>query len=203
MGKAEDNKRLKRNSLLVNSYKLFTTKGIHDTSISDIASSAGVAKGTFYFYFKDKQDIVDHLIARKSEALLIKALNDLKVREDEDPDLDTVDKIIILADSIVTALSGDPKLVRFLDKNLSVGFYKKAITDESLITAVDVKKEYARIINSGGEKWTDEMLMVYTIIEFISGTAHSVILDSQPVDLDTYKPYMFACIRKICEVFKA
>ena len=77
MGKAEDNKRLKRNTLLSKSYDLFTTKGITDTSISDIVNSAGVAKGTFYFYFKDKQDIIDHLIARKSEAILINAVNNL------------------------------------------------------------------------------------------------------------------------------
>lgn len=79
MGKAEENKRHKRNSLLTQSYNLFTTKGIYDTSISDIASKAGVAKGTFYFYFKDKQDIINHLIARKSEGLLVKAIDNLRL----------------------------------------------------------------------------------------------------------------------------
>ena len=81
MGKAEENKKIKLNSLLSHSYKLFTTKGISDTSISDITNSAGVAKGTFYFYFRDKQDIIDHLIARKSENLLKKASDRLKKHE--------------------------------------------------------------------------------------------------------------------------
>ena len=35
----------------------FTSKGIQKTSISDIVEDAGVAKGTFYLYFKDKYDI--------------------------------------------------------------------------------------------------------------------------------------------------
>ena len=39
------------------SLKLFTTKGINSTAISDIVEKAGVAKGTFYLYFKDKYDI--------------------------------------------------------------------------------------------------------------------------------------------------
>ena len=48
MGKAEENKLKKRESLLNTAFELFTTKGIHDTSISDIVEKAGVAKGTFY-----------------------------------------------------------------------------------------------------------------------------------------------------------
>ena len=133
MGKAEDNKRLKRNTLLSKSYDLFTTKGITDTSISDIVNSAGVAKGTFYFYFKDKQDIIDHLIARKSEAILINAVNNLDKKKKKNPDLPTVDQIIVIADSVVTDLSKDPRLVRFLNRNLNFGFYQKAITDDTLI----------------------------------------------------------------------
>lgn len=35
-------------------FALFTQKGINDTSISDIAKKANMAKGTFYLYFKDK-----------------------------------------------------------------------------------------------------------------------------------------------------
>lgn len=201
MGKVEDNKRLKRNTLLSKSYDLFTTKGITDTSISDIVNSAGVAKGTFYFYFKDKQDIIDHLIARKSESVLINAIDFLEARKKENPGMTTVDMIIAFADSIVTDLSKDPRLVRFLNRNLNLGFYHKAMTDDTLITNVNVREEYEKILHSNGAVWKDEYIMLYTLIEFISSTAHTIILEGQPCGLESYKPYMFECIRKICEVF--
>lgn len=201
MGKAEENKKQKRNSLLSKSYDLFTSKGIADTSISDIASSAGVAKGTFYFYFKDKQDIIDHLIAHKAEGILLNALTYLHKKIKKDPDISTVDMIIIMADSLVTDLSKDPKLAKFLNRNLSFGFYHKALTDDTLIPSVNVHEEYEKILHSNGSKWTNETIMIYTLIEFISSTAHTIILEGTPCDLDTYKPYMFECIRKICEVF--
>ena len=54
MGKAAENKQQKREALLNTAFKLFTTKGLHNTSIADIVEQAGVAKGTFYLYFKDK-----------------------------------------------------------------------------------------------------------------------------------------------------
>ena len=203
MGKAEENKRFKRNNLLSKSYDLFTSKGISDTSISDIVNSAGVAKGTFYFYFKDKQDIIDHLIARKSEIILLDAIEHLNSKRQEDPDMSTVDMIIVIADSLVTDLSYDPKLAKFLNRNLNLGFYEKAFTDDTLITTVNVREEYEKILHSNGAQWKDEVIMLYTLIEFISSSAHSVIVDNIPCDLDTYKPYMFSCIRKICEVFEA
>jgi len=202
MGKAEENKKQKRNSLLSKSYDLFTSKGIADTSISDIASSAGVAKGTFYFYFKDKQDIIDHLIAHKAEGILLNALTYLHKKIKKDPDISTVDMIIIMADSLVTDLSKDPKLAKFLNRNLSFGFYHKALTDDTLIPSVNVHEEYEKILHSNGSKWTNETIMIYTLIEFISSTAHTIILEGTPCDLDTYKPYMFECIRKLCEVFE-
>ena len=77
MGKWDANKKLKRDSLLNTSFELFTSQGINQTSISDIVKKAGVAKGTFYLYFKDKYDIRNRLIARKSNQLFAVAYKDL------------------------------------------------------------------------------------------------------------------------------
>ena len=43
-------------------FDLFRDKGFAKTTISDIVSDAGLAKGTFYLYFKDKYDLRDKLI---------------------------------------------------------------------------------------------------------------------------------------------
>ena len=141
MGKAEENKKIKRNSLLLQSYKLFTTKGISDTSISDIVNSAGVAKGTFYFYFKDKQDIIDHLIAHKSEHLLKTASERLRRHENANPHLPVEEKIIIIADSIISDLEKDPKLVKFLNRNLEILRYLR----ELLSTPLEKRLAFKRI----------------------------------------------------------
>jgi AcrR family transcriptional regulator len=45
---------------------LFSVKGSEKTSINEIAHAAGMAKGTFYLYFKDKDALVDSVIRRFS-----------------------------------------------------------------------------------------------------------------------------------------
>ncbi len=68
--KIDKNKQLKRQSLLETAFMLFTTKGIHKTSISDIVENAGVAKGTFYLYFKDKYDIRNFFLSERYHIII-------------------------------------------------------------------------------------------------------------------------------------
>ena len=75
------NKEDKESRLLNTAFKLFTEKGVKHTSIQEIVDNASVAKGTFYLYFKDKYEIRDVLIAKKSEKLFSDALNSLRKRQ--------------------------------------------------------------------------------------------------------------------------
>ena len=72
--KVDNEKKNKESRLLDTAFNLFTKKGIKDTSIQDIVDNANVAKGTFYLYFKDKYEIRDILIAKKSKKLFNDAL---------------------------------------------------------------------------------------------------------------------------------
>ena len=45
--------------------ELFYTRGYHETAISDIVKSIGVAQGTFYYYFKSKEEVLEALINRQ------------------------------------------------------------------------------------------------------------------------------------------
>ena len=74
----QETKENKKNRLLDTGFKLFTEKGIQNTSIQDIVDNANVAKGTFYLYFKDKYELRDVLIARKSMSLFSEAINAVK-----------------------------------------------------------------------------------------------------------------------------
>jgi AcrR family transcriptional regulator len=57
-GLRELKKEEKKERLLQESIELFTKKGFEQTSIEDITSRAGVAKGTFYNFFTKKEDVL-------------------------------------------------------------------------------------------------------------------------------------------------
>jgi len=48
----------KRERILQSAIKVFARKGFYNTRVSEIARTAGVADGTIYLYFKNKDDIL-------------------------------------------------------------------------------------------------------------------------------------------------
>lgn len=196
MGKAEENKLHKKNSLLATAFELFTTKGLSKTSISDIVEKAGVAKGTFYLYFKDKYDLQEKLIVYKAQKLFDHAMK--YSGYDSKPTFS--EKIIVIVDDLLKEMSKDPLLVRFIDKNLSWGLFHKTLERPD----VQEKLNYTQVLQDALEadkcEWIEPQIMLYTIVTLVGSTCHSVILEHDPVDLESYKPFLFESIRSIVKV---
>nr|WP_280461098.1 TetR/AcrR family transcriptional regulator [Nocardia carnea] len=71
--RAEGRKAELRRDIIDTAFVCFAEKGYHATGIADIAADLGIGHGTFYRYFSNKRDIIDHVIddlaARIVEAL--------------------------------------------------------------------------------------------------------------------------------------
>ena len=52
----------RREQIIAIAIQLFATNGYHKTKISDIVREAGIAQGTFYWYFKSKESIALEII---------------------------------------------------------------------------------------------------------------------------------------------
>lgn len=63
----------RRNEILDASGKLFSIKGYDKCTIIDILDAVGIAKGTFYYYFKSKEDVLDAIIDRVTEIVVVRA----------------------------------------------------------------------------------------------------------------------------------
>ena len=54
----------RRNEILDVAERLFCEKGFDNTSTNDILAEIGIARGTLYYHFKSKEDILDAMIER-------------------------------------------------------------------------------------------------------------------------------------------
>ncbi len=111
------------NTLLQTAFDLFTGKGFAKTTVSDIVNQAGLAKGTFYLYFKDKYDLRDKLIAYKACQLFDDAHKQL-----EETEINSLEEeILFLTDYIIDRFQKQQSLLKFLSKNLSWGVFQDAV----------------------------------------------------------------------------
>ena len=195
MKKIDEKKKRKQNALLNTAYKLFTEKGFSKTSVSDITKDAGVAKGTFYLYFKDKLDLRYKLIAVKAAELFRQAYEDLQKESIDNFE----DKIIYMVNHVVDALAANPKLFLLVARHLSWGIFK-----DSLVEPIDDEQHvifdvYMKMLNESGHKFKDPEVLMYMIIELTSGCCYNAILQKQPVPVDQLKPYLYDTIRNMIQ----
>ena len=54
---------------------LFREQGVETTSVNDIVKKANVAKGTFYVYYKDKQELISQILTKQHGMLINDILN--------------------------------------------------------------------------------------------------------------------------------
>lgn len=193
--KIEKNKQDKKNRLMTTAIELFGTKGYNKTSISDIAKKAGVAKGTFYLYFKSKEDLRSQIISELSCGFLKDAQESLNETK-----LDTfTDRLIYMIDYILNGLIERPDIVNILNKDLSLAFYSQEITRI-------VNKEHSTLHDMFMEnlvkfhkKLKNPDITFFMIVELVGASCYRCLVEKFPCDIQTYKPYLYDTIRLIID----
>ena len=188
----------KEERLLDEGFKLFTTKGLKNTSIQDIVNKANVAKGTFYLYFKDKYELHDILIMKKSKKLFNDALNSLN----KNKVTDFVDQIIYIVDYVIDELVKDPILFQFIAKDLAWGVFNKTILE--LYSREEAEEDglvslFLTGVEENNIKLDNPQVSLFMIIELVSSTCFTSILYSEPLPIKEYKPFLHKEIKKILQ----
>lgn len=186
----------KEENLLNSAFKLFTEKGVKETSIQDIVDEADVGKGTFYTYFRDKYEIRDVLISKKSKKLFNDAIKSLRKQEI----YNLTDQVIYIVDYVINYLNKNQLLLKFFVKNLSLGIYNKTIT--KVYESVDIEDDnmltlFLKGIEDNNIKLENPEVTLYMIIELVGSTCFGSILYDEPLPIEDYKPFLYDTIRKM------
>lgn len=191
MGKLDENKQQKEQRLMDAAFRLYSTQGIVKTSIDHIVKESGIAKGTFYLYFRDKYDLQDRLILYKAKQLLQHAREYSGYEAETTPE----DKVMCLARDMLTEMKNDPALVRFINKNLNWIVLKKVMEHSD----TEILDFFAEILGIKDEKLL--LVMVYTVMELVGSSCYSIILENEPVTYEEYLPYLESMIRNVIRNF--
>lgn len=195
----KNDKEEKENRLLNTAFRLFTEKGIKETSIQEIVDNASVAKGTFYLYFRDKYEIRDILIVKKSQKLFEDSLKSLRKNYISD----FSDSIIYIINYVIDELTKNPLLLKFISKNLSWGVYNKAVLNIYDKTGNDTNNEltlhdlFINGIKENNIKLSNPDVTLFMIIELVGSTCFNSILYKEPLPIEEYKPYLYKTIQNL------
>jgi AcrR family transcriptional regulator len=99
---------VRRAELITAATRLFAKNGLTNTTVANIVKEAGVAQGTFYLYFKSKQEIGNAIV----ESISVKICERLS-KVVSSKDLSALEKLLALIDEIFTDLISDSEVIRY------------------------------------------------------------------------------------------
>ncbi len=103
--------RAKRRQQVIESAKeIFSKKGFHKTSIADIVQKAGIARATFYLYFKNKRNLFHSLLEFLLQEL-DRRVETIKLGEGHPPPLE---QLRVNLTRVVTFSMEEPQLIQIL-----------------------------------------------------------------------------------------
>lgn len=133
----------KKALILQSTLKLITENGFHATPVSLIASDSGVAAGTIYRYFKNKDDIINELYA-----YVKKDFNDA-ILEGMHEGITEKDEYGLKWKNMINYFIKNPLEAKFMDQFATSPFINKDIVKSSLARYSHLKDLYKRAISSG------------------------------------------------------
>ena len=194
----ESNKMDKHDRILEAAYQLFLERGFDKVSIQEIATRAGVAKGTFYLYFRDKEALKKRLVAQKSNEFFQQALRALYQTDITGFE----DKIIFIIDYVIDILAQNKDILRLITKDLSTGVFDPKMTDLFSEEYADVLQLLIAAAEESNVKLKNPHILLYMIVELASSTCMTCILYNEPLELAVFKPHLFKAIRQLIEAEK-
>ena len=180
----------KRKRLLDGAYACFTEKTVSGTSIAEICEKAGIAKGTFYLYFKDKEDIVRSLNKRISYQVLSNTYHSVAQNKGN-----FVDNAILMASELIEYFEHDYEVVQLMKKD-----FVWPIDEAQFLTSTDpimseIRKDIDGFAEESGISSHQILVRIYALICMISSICYSSIVDKFPADIVTVKPEIYQMIR--------
>lgn len=185
MSLKDEKKLIKRKNIMEAATELFMNTGFTATAVDEVVKAAGVAKGTFYLYFKDKYDLLDQIVTYKSAEVLKSALNELFEKEKTQP-FNLNEKVIFVTDFITAYMCEHKDLTALLDKNFSKCF-RYFLTQPDSESAELMKKITGAFALEGYTERQAEITL-FLITELVASTVCDAILSRGPFTLEEIRP---------------
>lgn len=188
----QEQKEHKKQGLLQAANDLFAEKGVNKTSIDNIVERAQVAKGTFYLYFHNKEEIQQALILKITTRVLNEAYDTVAGHTSGN----ITEDLISFLDCIIEHFKQDKRSMKLIERNLSWPMVAQKLYEgndplwQKLLSVL--RKSPAATGLSDDELFK----RIFVMVEMCGSVCYSSIIEEKPDTIDHMKPILYDIIRK-------
>ncbi|MDU4571471.1 MAG: TetR/AcrR family transcriptional regulator [Finegoldia magna] len=173
--------------------KMFEKKGVDKTTIRDIMSNTDLGLGTFYSYFKDKDDLKEQIVLSK--------VTDLVVETEKKCDQeDHVERFISFLNYIIDYYIANPFEFELVASNLNLALYARVENDkrfaETDTTLKYILNKYSQLFS---KEYSDsqKLYILSLTIETVISTCKLAIRNDSILSIDEMKSVLVEVIKQI------
>lgn len=189
-----EKKTAKKVRLIDAAFELFTKKGINPTAVDEVVKRAGVAKGTFYLYFRDKYDLLEQMITMKCTEIVKRVLEE-NGEKMNGADVPASEKMIVFLDAMIDELAANKNLAVLVLRDMAA-FRKLWSPDYSRDESEIYEKLISIFIDGGCDEETAPKTMYMTFICAASVCCDSILYES-PYTTEEIKPQIHLLVKNL------
>jgi len=110
----------RRNEILDTAQEIFLRNGYDNTSVSDVVKAVGIAQGTFYYYFKSKEELLTSILERYAEQMS-NSVSKIVYSEG----MKAGEKILLIIKEILNFEKGRENIIEYVHRNENKEMHKK------------------------------------------------------------------------------
>ena len=191
INKSSLNKKRKYDALLTKGTELYTENGLHNTSVDQITKKAGVAKGTFYLYFKNKEDFIEQIALKLNIDILKESMN----KADKKPNTNAITYTLEVANQLVTYYTKNPTILKLVFRNFSWSTLMKQFHKSKQVTDLYnvFRTKYAEI----QIEHEQVNYILFILIQLTGSICYESIINKSPAPITIMKEVLIQTIEKI------
>ena len=155
----------RREEIMDAAAELFSTRGYEETTTTDIMKKVGIAKGTLYYHFASKEEILDAMIERMGRRLIATA------RACAAADAPVYERLLKVMLSLNANSIGGEDIIEIMHQPRNVLMHEKSramVIREAGPILADLVREGVDegLFDCDHPEQTVEMIMVYVLVAF-------------------------------------
>ena len=193
MSYLDEKKKDNKLQIIQSAIKMFEKKGVEKTTIRDIMNNTDLGLGTFYSYFKDKEDLKEQIVLSKVVDLVLEA-------EKKCTQEDHVERFISFTDFIIDYYIAHPFEFELVASNLNWALYAKVENEERFAEADTTLKYILNKYSQPPSKEYSDSQKLYILsltIETVISTCKLAIRKDSILSIDEMKSVLVEVIKQI------
>lgn len=170
--------------------RLFFGSDIDEISIIDITNEAKIAKGTFYLYYKDKDELIHTIIMRKMIHILHGCLASAKIRSEETKRAWN----LCFCEALIEFYKKNPHILKFIHQHADIKHFKHYVQNETSSEYHELVMEYIQACLSDSSNVKEAHIKLSLMLRIIVEVCYSAIFFEEPTGVDEVKEYLLHLI---------